>query len=84
MRDLKKNSKSLLKFNGFTSNQSETDGDKLNLGGKLAEIQNQLNQLSEMSAQDRGSNHGSRRRLRSSSFRKPGHSTSQRDLLKDG
>jgi hypothetical protein len=43
MRDQKKNSKSLLKYNGFASNQSETDGDKLNLGGRLAEIQNQLN-----------------------------------------
>jgi hypothetical protein len=50
MRDQKKNSKSLLKYNeGFTSNQSETD-EKLNLGSKLAEIQNQLNQLSELSA----------------------------------
>jgi len=49
MRDHKKNSKSLLKYNGITSNQSETE-DKLNLGGKLADIQNQLNQLSELSA----------------------------------
>ena len=81
MRDQQKNSKSLLKYNGF-SNQSEQDGEKLNLGEKLAEIQNQLNQLSELSAHDRGSNQSSCRRLRSTSFRRPGHSTSQRDLLR--
>jgi hypothetical protein len=39
MRDQKKNSKSLLRYGGVTSNKSETE-EKLNLGTKLAEIQN--------------------------------------------
>jgi hypothetical protein len=47
------------------------DDNKINLGNKLQEIQNQLNHLSELSAENRSYNGSSRARLRSGSFKRP-------------
>ena len=78
MRDQRKVSKSILRSQGYKSdcsvgekaedqNYDQVDGNQFS--NKMTEMQNQLNQLEQLSADNRSKN-GSQRRMRSSSFQR--------------